>query len=377
MEVVVKEVVTKKDLNAFIKLPASIHKGHQNWIPPIYMDEKDFFNPQKNGSFKYCSHIMLLAFRNEKVVGRIMGLINHRYNQSKNENNARFSYLETYNDQEVVHSLISEVENWARAQGTEKIVGPLGFSDKEPQGYLVEGFDEPTVLVANCNYEYQVDLLKNEGYLPEINLVSYRAQIPESIPPVYKRVLPRIEQLNSEFRMVEFESRWKLRKYIKPVLHLTNRAFQVIYGSMPYEEKEMDDFANRFIWLLNPRFVKVIENQEGEVIAYTVTMPDISKGVQKSKGYLLPFGIISILTSGKKSPRMVAMLGAIDEQYRGRGLDVMMGLKIFESGRKEGKTEIDSHLVMETNYPMRGEYEHIGGQIYKRYSIFYKTLIKS
>lgn len=375
MELTVSEVNTKSDLKKFVKLPARIHKDHLNWIPPIYMDEYDFFSPLKNGSFKYCSHIRLLARRDGEVVGRIMGLINHRYNQAKNENNARFSYLETFNDQEVVHALISKVESWARSMGVENLVGPLGFSDKEPQGYLVDGFDEPVVLAANCNYKYQVDLIMNEGFVPEINLVSYKAVIPESIPAVYKRILPRIEQLNSEFRMVEFDSRWKLRKYIRPVLHLTNRAFQSIYGSMPYEEKEMDDFANRFIWLLNPRFVKVIENQDGEVIAYTVTMPDISTGIQKCKGHVLPFGLFHILRAGKRSPRMVAMLGAIEEQYRGRGLDVMMGLKIFESGRKEGKTEIDSHLVMETNYPMRGEYEHIGGQIYKRYSIFAKRLI--
>jgi ribosomal protein S18 acetylase RimI-like enzyme len=374
MELVIKEVVTKRDLKNFVNLPARIHKGHQNWIPPIYMDEGDFFNPLKNKSFGYCSHIRLLAYRDKELVGRIMGLINHRYNQVKNENNARFSYLETYNDQEVAHALLSKVEDWSKSLGAEKIVGPLGFSDKEPQGYLVEGFDEPTVLAANCNFRYQVDLIKNEGYVPEINLVTYKTAIPDKTPPLYLRMLPRIEKLNSEFKLIEFNSRWKLRKYIRPVLHLTNRAFQQIYGSMPYEEKEMDDFANRFIWLLNPKFIKVIEDKEGKVIAYTVVMPDISKGLQKCKGYLLPFGIFSILRSGKKSHRIVALLGAIEEEYRGRGLDVMMAMKILESGRQEGKSEIDGHLVMETNYAMRGEYEHIGGKVYKRFSIFSKSL---
>lgn len=375
MEIIVKEVITKRDLRKFVNLPAKIHKGHHNWIPPLYMDERDFFNPLKNKSFGYCSHIRLLAYRDNELVGRVMGLVNHRYNEVKNENNARFSYLETINDQEVAHALLSRVETWAKSLGTVKIVGPLGFSDKEPQGYLVEGFDEPTVLAANCNYKYQVELIENEGFVPEINLVTYKTPIPEKTPPLYLRMLPRIEKLNAEFRMVEFDSRWKLRKYIRPVLHLTNRAFKQIYGSMPYEEKEMDDFANRFIWLLNPKFVKVIEDKDGRVIAYTVVMPDISKGIQKSKGHLLPFGIFHILRSGKKSHRMVALLGAVDEHYRGRGLDVMMALKILESGRQEGKKEIDGHLVMETNYAMRGEYEHIGGSIYKRYSIFAKSLI--
>ncbi len=202
MELLIKEVVTKSDFKNFLYLSARIHKGHKNWIPPIYMDEQDFFNPLKNKSFSYCSHVRLLAWRGGEVVGRIMGLINHRYNEAKKENNARFSYLETFDDQEVAHALLSWVENWARNQGADKIVGPLGFSDKEPQGYLVDGFDEPTVLAANCNYKYQVDLIKNEGYEPEINLVSYKMSIPETMPPLYKRILPRIEKNNTDLRMV-------------------------------------------------------------------------------------------------------------------------------------------------------------------------------
>lgn len=375
MELLIKEVVTKRDLKEFVKLPARIHKDHHNWIPPIYMDEWDFFNPDKNISFSYCSHLRLLAIRNNEVVGRIMGLINHKYNKVKGENNARFSYLETYNDPDVAHALISRIEAWAIGLGAEKIVGPLGFSDKEPQGYLVEGYDEPMVLVTNCNFPYQVDLIRNEGYEPEVKLVSYQAPVPESTPPIYKRVLPRIENLNKEFRLIEFTSRLTLRRYIRPVLELTNRAFVKIYGSMPYEEKEMYDFANRFIFMLNPRFIKVIENLDGEVVAYTVAMPDISRGVQKCKGHLLPFGIFQMLASGRKSNRIVALLGAIEEQYRGRGLDVMMALKLMDSARKAGKTEIDSHIVMEDNLAMRGEYEHIGGKIYKRYAIFSKRLI--
>jgi hypothetical protein len=239
---------------------------------------------------------------------------------------------------------------------------------------MVKGFEQPIVLATYGNFEYQVELIRKEGYESEINLLDYLIKIPDATPPLYQRILSRIEKHNEEFRLIEFDSRLKLRKYIRPVLTLTNLAFKQIYGSMPYEEKEMDDFANRFIWLINPNFVKVIENSEGEVIAYTVAMDDISTGIQKSKGHLFPFGIFHILRSGKKSNRMVALLGAVDEQYRGRGLDVMMALKILESGRKNNKIEIDSHLVMETNYAMRGEYEHLGGQIYKWYTIFGKDL---
>ena len=374
MEITIKEVKTKKDLHDFVHLPARIHEGHPNWVPPIYMDEINFFNPAKNLSFKSCDHIRLLAVRNGYPVGRIMGLVSHKYNRIKNENNARFSYLETFNEPDVAHALLSYVEEWARKLGKEKLVGPLGFSDKEPQGLLVDGFDQPIVLAANCNYPYQVDLVKSAGYQGEINLVSYIADIPESTPPVYQRVLPRLEKLNEEFRIVEFKSLIKLRKYIRPVLALTNRAFRQIYGSLPYEEREMDDFANRFILFLDPHFVKVVENQKGEVIAYIVAMPDISVGLQKCKGHLLPFGLLQVLRSGRKSERIINLLGAIDEPYRGRGLDVILALKMFESARKRGKKKMDSHLVLEENHNMRSEYERIGGRIYKRYQIFSKVL---
>lgn len=374
MEVVVREVKSKRDLTDFVKLPEKIHANHPNWVPPIYLDDWSFFNPKKNLSFGYCDHIRLVAYRDHVPVGRIMGLINHKYNQIKNENNARFSYLETYNDQEVAHLLLKYVEEWARKLGAEKIVGPLGFSDKEAQGYLVDGFNEPITLVAYCNYEYQVELLKNEGYVGEVNLVVYRAEIPPVTPPVYQRILPRLETLNAEFTIVEPKTLLKLRPLIRPVLTLTNRAFRQIYGSLPYEEREMDDFANRFILFLNPNLVKAVFNKNKELIAYLVAMPDVSRGLQKCKGHLLPAGIFSVLRSGKKSNRMVMVLGAIDEPYRGRGLDVMLALKLFESARKAGKTIMDSHLVLESNHAMRSEYEQIGGEVYKRYRIFSKRL---
>jgi len=373
-EVIIREVLTKKDLKEFVQLPERIHKDHSNWVPPIYMDDYGFFNPKKNSSFRYCDHIRLLAYRSGVVVGRIMGLINHRYNERKNENNARFSYLETYDDQEVVHALITRIEDWARDLGSEKIVGPLGFSDKEPQGYMIEGFDKPISIATNCNLPYQVTLIENENYVTEVNLMAYKTLLLDTLPPVYKRILPRLEKLNQEFKLKEFNSRLELRKYIRPVLRLTNKAFEQIYGSMPYEDHEMTEFANRFIIFLNPHFVKVVEDRHGQVVGYVVGMSDISNGIRKAGGKVLPFGIFTMLRSGRKSNQLNLLLGAVEERYRGRGLDVMMALKLFKSARERGKVVMDSHLVLEENVKMRAEVERIGGEIYKRYRIFKKKL---
>jgi len=370
----IREVTGTRELKEFIMLPARIHKDHANWVPPIYLDDFGFFNPKKNSSFAYCDHIRLLAYHEGKAVGRAMGLINHRYNDRKNENNARFSYLETYEDQEIVHALLSYIENWARALGAEKIVGPLGFSDKEPQGYMIEGFGQPISLATNCNMPYQVQLLENEGYTTEVNLLAYKTPLTDEIPLVYRRILPRLEKLNCDFRIKEPINRLELRKYIRPVLRLTNIAFEDIYGSMPYEDHEMAEFANRFIIFLNPHFVKIVEDRHGQLVAFVVGMSDISNGIRKAGGRVLPFGLFTMLKSGRESNQLNLMLGAVEDRYRGRGLDVMMALKLFKSARERGKTVMDSHLILEDNLKMRAEVERIGGVIYKRYRIFQKSL---
>ena len=142
-EITVKEVLTKKDLRDFIYLPSRIHKDEPNWLPPLYTDEWLLFNREKNKSYQYADAVFYLAWKNGKPVGRIMGLVNNRYNQIQDERNGRFCFMECYNDQEIAHALLGKVEEWVRQKGMVKIVGPLGFSDKDPQGFQIEGFEYP------------------------------------------------------------------------------------------------------------------------------------------------------------------------------------------------------------------------------------------
>ena len=159
----IREVKTQKDLHKFIHLPAEIHRNHANWVPPIYMDDWEFFNPKKNKSFESCDTILLLAFRGSKAVGRIMGIIHHKYNEKHQENNARFAFFETWNDEEVATKLLKAIEIWAKQKGTVRLIGPLAFSDKYPQCFLIEGFDEPAVISSNCNFPYQTELVEKNS----------------------------------------------------------------------------------------------------------------------------------------------------------------------------------------------------------------------
>lgn len=370
----IREVQSGKDLKKFIHLPADIHRHHFNWVPPIYMDEWGFFNPKKNKSFASCDTILLLAWRARQVVGRIMGIIHRKYNEKHGENHARFAYFETWNDEEVAAALIRAVENWAREKGADRLIGPLAFSDKDPQGFLIEGFDEPAVIASNCNFPYQTELLEKNGYTKEVDLLVYQIKIPEVIPDFYKRIHERAINQNRGLYVLEFTSRRKVKPYIHPVLQLLNQTFTEIFGFVPFTETEMDDFANRYLFLINPRFIKIVVNGQNEVVAFVIGMSHIGEGIQKAKGYLFPFGIFRIFAAARKSKQLNLLLGGIAPEYRGKGLDVMMGVKMLESAWEQGKTVIDSHLELETNTKVRAEMEKMGGQVYKRFRVFGKEL---
>jgi len=374
LPVTITEVTDSKRLHQFIHLPAAIHKNHFNWVPPIYMDEKEFFNPKKNKSFQACDTILLLAFKGKEVVGRIMGIIHHKYNADHNEKNGRFAFFETWNDTEVATALLSYIEQWARERGMIKLIGPLAFSDKDPQGLLIEGFDEPAVIASNCNFPYQVDLVKNNNYSKEMDLMVYQIKIPNPIPEFYLKIQERAIRMNAGLQVLEFTSRRKVKPYIHPILNLLNRTFTEIFGFVPFSEAEMDDFANRYLFLINPRFIKIVVNIDNEVIAFVIGMGHIGEGIQKAKGRLFPFGLLKILRSARKSKQLNLLLGGIDPAYRGKGLDVMMGVKMLESAIAQGKTTIDSHLELEHNTKVRAEMERMGGQVYKRFRIFGKNL---
>ena len=370
----IREVKIRKDLSKFIHLPAAIHQNHSNWVPPIYMDDWEFFNPKKNKSFDSCDTILLLAFRNKEVVGRIMGIIHRKYNEKHQENNARFAFFETWNDEEVATSLIQSVENWARDKGMDRLVGPLAFSDKDPQGFLIDGFDEPAVIASNCNFPYQSELLVKNAYTKEVDLVVYQIKIPDPIPEFYLKIEERAIRMNAGINVLGFTSRRKVKPYIHPVLNLLNRTFTEIYGFTPFTEAEMDDFANRYLFLINPRFIKIAVNSEDKVVAFVIAMSHIGDGIQKAKGYLFPFGIFQIFAAARKTKQLNLLLGGIDPDYRGKGLDVMMGVKLMQSAIAQGKTVIDSHLELEYNTKVRAEMEKMGGVVYKRFRVFGKDL---
>jgi len=371
-ELVIKEVLTRKDRHDFIYLPDKVHKNEPEWLPPIYMDERELYNKKKNKSYQYADALLLLAYRDKKPVGRIMGIINNRYNAINNEQHGRFCFMECYNDKEVFHALLTRVEEWAKQKGMTRIIGPLGFSDKDPQGFQIEGFEYPQIMTAATNSPYMPELIVAEGYEKKVDLVNYLAKMPDEFPLIYEKVLSRVAN-NKEYKIIEFLSKKELKPYIIPVLELMNKTFAEIYGFVPLNDKEKKEFAARYLPILDPKFIKVVE-VDRELIGFAIGMPDVSPGIKAANGKLLPFGIFKILRESKRSKKLLMMLGGVLKEYRGKGIDVIMGVKILQSGIKHKMDKIDSHLVLEDNIKMRGEYERVGGTVIKKFRIYQKEL---
>ncbi|MBI9067412.1 MAG: hypothetical protein JEZ09_08980 [Salinivirgaceae bacterium] len=373
MTISIQEVKTKKDLKHFIYLAAKIHKNHGNWIPPIYLDEWAFFSSKKNPLFAHCDTILLLAKKENEIVGRIMGIINHRYNQSHNENHGRFCFMETNNDKTVAEFLLKSIEIWSKEKGMEALVGPLAFSDKDPQGMMIEGFDQPLVIATNGNLPYQPKLIEDYGYSKHRDMFVYKIIIPETVPEFYQKIFER-KINNGSVHVFEPQSKKQLRKYIIPVLTLLNETFKDIYAFTPMTPKEMKEFANRYIPILNPKFIKLVTNDVDEVIAFVIAMPDVSEGIKKSKGYLFPFGIFHLMNSQKHTKQLNLLLGGIREDYRNKGLDALMAIKMLEEAKHAKMEYIDSHLTLEVNTKIRAEMERLDGEIYKRYRVYIKRI---
>ncbi len=374
MSIDIKEVKDKKDLKTFIYLPEKIHKNHKNWVHPLYMDEKKFFSKEENPAFQHNKTILLLAFRNQKPVGRIMGVIPLDFNEMNNVKTARFSYFECYEDKEIFDALLNKIEHWAKENDCDEMIGPMGFSDKEPQGFLTKGFDEKTMLVTNCSFEFMQKFVRQSGYKPYVELCQYDVPLSEDILDRYEVFATSLPE-RLEVTIHEFDRIKDVKKFVRPVFELINSTYTEIYGFTKLTQEEADEFGERFLPLLNPELIKILTNKENEVIAFIIAMPDLSQAMKKAKGRLFPFGWYHILRASKKSNVLMLLLGSIRNDMQRKGLDGVLAVHLIKSALKIGFKRMDSHLIMRENFKMRNEIERLKDfKMYKEYAIFSKKM---
>lgn len=369
MPVAIQPVSLRRDLRRFFRLPFRLHRDHQDWVPPLLMDDRYMFDPRRNRAFRYCDCALWLARDGRgEVVGRIAGIINRRYNEFRGERQARFTHLDCIDDPEVMGALLGQVKEWACRAGMDVVIGPMGFTDQDPEGFVIEGFDEEPSIATYHNQEYIVRLLERLGWDKHVDYVVYKVPVPKDIPPLYERVHQHLARRGT-FRVLEFEHRRELRPLIRPVLELMNETYVNITGYAPLDREEMDDLARRYLPVISPQFVKVVSVGD-ELVGFMIGIPNVVPGIRRARGRLLPLGWFWILQAARRARRLDLLLGGIKEAYRGKGVDVLMGRAMIRSAQAAGFAYFDSHHELEHNTRMRAEMERMGGNVYKRYRVF-------
>jgi len=373
MEVTISEVNNRKTKREFNQLPFTLHKDHSFWVPPLISHEKRYTNPRKNPHLAYSDIKCYLAKREGKPVGRIMCLINYKLNEIWGDSQARFCNFESINNQEVAHLLFQAAENWARNKRMKRIVGPLGFSNQDPQGFLIDGFSEKPSIGTIYNFEYIPTLIEKEGYSKEVDYVTYKVTIPQTIPELYLKVAERVKKRMS-VELIELNNKREVKRILPDVLRFMNETYTKIYGFIPLNEEAIKKTSHTYSEIVHPSLLKVIKNEKGEIISFILGIKDITEGFKKAGGRLFPLGYFIIKANQKKSKRLDLLLGAIKKEYRGKGLDTLMMIAMTKSARKLNMEYVDSHHELETNTLVQAEMKRAGGVIYKRHRVYKKEL---
>lgn len=373
MSIVIQEVTTPAQMKDFVYLPEKVNAGRANWVPPFYADDMRSFDSKRNPSHAYCDKIYALAYQNGKPVGRIAGIINKRLNERQNTRHARFGYFDATDSFEVTSALIEYVEKWAKAKGMVKLVGPMGFTEEDPEGFIIDGFDETPSLASFQNPPSVPGYMEKLGYGKEVDYVVYKVTVATAKTEIYRKIFDRINR-NPDFIIREFTKTSELKPYILPIFHLMNETFTHLYGYSTFEEHEMQDLADRYLPVVDPRYIKSVFNAAGEVIGFIIAIPNMAEGIRKAKGRMFPFGFLHILAARKKSKILDLYMGAIKESYRGKGVDVLLGYSLLDTCSKTGIEFMDSHHELENNTQIRAEMERAKGEIYKRFRIYQKEL---
>lgn len=369
----VRPAAGPEELDRFIRLPMVLPDQRPNAVPPLLRDERDMHDPDKNPSLADSTVERWLAWRDGEVVGRIMGVIHRPWNERKGDAGARFNQLCCVKDAAVVAALLEAAEAWARGLGMRRIYGPFGFSDRDPQGLQVEGFEHLPVVSTPVNPDWLPPMVEALGYAGLEDLLSYRLEV---VPGMAERFRPVAERsMNAQgLRRLKLLSRHALRPWVIPVLRLINITYTDIFGFVPMKKKEMRALAEKYMFFLDPELVELLVDEFDEPAACVIAAPDMSEGLIKAEGRLLPFGWFHILRAMHRSKQLDLLLGAVRPDMQGCGLTAGLAMNLLATAEKRGYTDIDSHLVMARNARMRAQMERLGAQVWKRYRVYQKTI---
>lgn len=373
MTIKIEEVTTHKQLDTFIKFPFSIYKGNPYWTPPLLMDEKNTLDWKKNPAFEVAKARYWLAYKDGKVAGRIAGIYNPKSNEKWGQRNVRFGWVDFIDDREVSKALFDTVENWTRELGLEAVHGPLGFTDLDPEGMLIEGFDELSTLALIYNHPYYPKHLEEMGYVKDTDWLEYELQVPN---PPHEKITKAAELILKRFNLHQLEIKKKkdLLNYTRELFDLIDSEYSHLYGTVPLSDKQKQAYIDQYFGFVSLDLVPVILDENNKMVAFAIVMPSLSRALQKSQGKIFPFGWYHLLKALKTNTLGDLYLIAVRSDYRGKGINAAIMHSVNVALNKHGITRVETNANLEDNINVQAQWKYFEHRQHKRRRCFIKHL---
>lgn len=374
MTISIKEIKTKKDLKKWVEFPNKLYKGNEYFVPFLFNDEIDTFNKDKNPAFEFCETKLFLAYKDNKIVGRIAGLINHAYNKKWNKNAVRFTRFDFIDDYEVSSALFNEVVKWGKENNLTEIMGPIGFTDMDHEGMLVEGYEELNMSITFYNYPYYLDHMEKLGLVKDVDWVEYLIKVPNEIDPRIEKISNHVLKRN-QFELVMYTDRKVLYSEAFEAFKIIDIAFSKLYGTVPLTDSVIKKSIDDYIPLVNLDYICSVKDKDGKIIGFGVLVPSIAKALKKSNGKLLPFGIFRMLKALKGKNEILEMFFvAVSPEYQSKGVPAIMMNELLKKCIQNGVKYCETGPELETNADVQGMWKNFDKKQHKRRRCFIKEI---
>ena len=375
MAIIIKKVSSPKELKTFIRFNYELYKNNPYSVPDLYDDMLNTFSPQKNAAFEFCEADYFLAYKDNKVVGRVAAIINRRANETWNKKEVRFGWIDFTDDLEVSSALLKQVEEWGKERGMEAMVGPLGFTDLDAEGMLIEGYDQLSTMSTIYNYPYYPVHMEKLGFEKEADWVEFKLMVPDKLPDKFVRISEIIlQKYNLKIKKLK-RKEIKEKNYGQKIFDLINEAYAPLYGFSKMTQGQINQYIKMYLPLIDLRMVSLVENEQGELVAVGISMPSLSKALQKAKGRMLPFGWYHLLKALfiKKPKILDLLLVGVKPEYQSKGVNALLFYDLVPIYQQMGFEYGESNPELEVNKKVQAQWSAFESVQHKRRRAFRKS----
>lgn len=371
--ITVQQVTTNHEWNLFFTFPNKLYKGNPYYVPTLLLDERLNFNPHKNPAFEFTDSVAFLASDDGKVVGRIAALINNKLNEANQSNTMRFTRFDVIDDIEVSRMLFEKIFAWGKEQGMERVIGPIGFSDLDKQGLLIEGFDQVSMFITLYNHPYYQKHLEELGFTKEVDWVEYKIHVPTQVDARIERV-SNLAQKRHGYRLLSFSHKKEVLPYAHKIFHMYNEAYADLYGFYSLNDRQVDLAIRQFLSLISLEYIFVVVDAANNVIGFGIMAPSLSKALQRNEGRLFPLGFMQILKAKRNHEIMDFYLIAVKPEYLGRGVNVIILHEGLKRAIANGVRYAETGPELETNIKVQSQWKSFTREQHKRRRCFIRPL---